>query len=473
MLRGERRGMGGLEGRDDAGAGGGGSEDRRRKRSGLRRSGLLAEVDRGAGPGLGGEPGRGGLELRRVDGRAAPHLGDLLHRGLEVRRAEQPLAERDLLGEERVHVLADLAGAGGLAGAGQPLFEGAREVEGGLVAPVAVALERLHHDRRELGGVVRAEALRPRHVVVEDRVDGARVGLAAEEPAADGDLPQHHAERPDVRAAVDRLLAQLLGAHVRDLALELAGDRAVLRLGLPAGDAEVDHLGGPGVGHEDVLRGDVSVHHAGVFTRRQAELVGGVQAPRGVGQDARDHHVGGRMLAAPAGAGHHAEGLAVEVLHRDEPRPVVFAEVEDGAEVRVVELRREPRLVQEHVHEAAARGDVGMDRLHGDPLLEPGGAAVLREVDRGHAALRDAIAQGVATQSSHTRARRRSPRVGRHQPGRLAPCARMGQSPVRSGYCRGGSQRSSSRAALSRSSARRAASLPSVAMNTFARPMAW
>ena len=46
-----------------------------------------------------------------------------------------------------------------------------------------------------------------------------------EQPLARERLPQHDARREDVGARVDRLILQLFGRHVRDLALDRAACR--------------------------------------------------------------------------------------------------------------------------------------------------------------------------------------------------------------------------------------------------------
>jgi hypothetical protein len=110
---------------------------------------------------------------------------------------------------------------------------------------------------------VLGEGISPREQALED----GDVGDALPEALARRGLPEQHAHREDVGAAVDALAARLLGRHVRDLALEHAGARLrgrVERLG----DAEIDDLHLAVVGHEDVLRGDVAVHDAERACRR-------------------------------------------------------------------------------------------------------------------------------------------------------------------------------------------------------------
>lgn len=61
----------------------------------------------------------------------------------------------------------------------------------------------------------------------------------------------------------------------------------------------------------------------------------------------------------------------VEVLH-DEEHPVgSLADIEHLDDVRMVELGRQSRLVEEHVHERGIVGKVGVNAFENDGFLEP------------------------------------------------------------------------------------------------------
>src|SRR5262249_9803390 len=65
-----------------------------------------------------------------------------------------------------------------------------------------------------------------------------------------------------------------------------------------------------------------------------------------------------------------AQVLAVDELERDEEGIVDFAEIEDLGDVRVAELHRDLRLIDEHLDELFVLGDVGEDALDREEALE-------------------------------------------------------------------------------------------------------
>ena len=115
-------------------------------------------------------------------------------------------------------------------------------------------------------------------------------------------------------------------------------------------------------------------------------LVGVVQPRAGVGHDAqgeRDRELAAARLGLLRDPAHV---LAVDVLHGDEVRAALVAEVEDLRDVRVVQPRRDPGLVQEHLHELLVLGEVRQDPLHHQLLLEALEADLARQMDLGHPA---------------------------------------------------------------------------------------
>ena len=87
--------------------------------------------------------------------------------------------------------------------------------------------------------------------------------------------------------------------------------------------------------------------------------------------------------------------LAPDVLHRDEVRVVDAAELEDLADVGVVELARDLRLIDEHLDEVGVLGHRRQDPLDREDLLEAFDAEGLGLEDLGHAADADAFEQQV------------------------------------------------------------------------------
>jgi hypothetical protein len=72
-----------------------------------------------------------------------------------------------------------------------------------------------------------------------------------------------------------------------------------------------------------------------------------------------------------------------------------LTEVVDLNDVRVIQLRGQLRLVQEHLHEARLLRQVRPNALDDDRLLEALEARLAGEEDLGHAADGDAVDQGV------------------------------------------------------------------------------
>ena len=246
--------------------------------------------------------------------------------------------------------------------------------------------------------------------------EDAGVGAVAPELLAGEQLPEHGAGGEEIGPAVDGLEARLLRRHVRHLAAQHAGPRLARARGR-LGDAEVDHLGLPVVGEEEVVRRHVAVDEVEQLPVLPAQLVGGVQALGRVGADAgaqlrRDAHP---PLLGPA---HHlAQRLAVEVLHGDPVGVVVLAEIEDLGDVRVVDAGRDPRLVEEHVDELIVLDQVRVDALDRDHLREAAGAVDPPQVQLGHAAPAELGEELVAAEAHRVigpagqRAHRNLPRV--------------------------------------------------------------
>src|SRR5438309_2009592 len=83
------------------------------------------------------------------------------------------------------------------------------------------------------------------------------------------------------------------------------------------------------------------------------------------------------------------ERLAVDELHHDVEDAVLLAEIEDVRDVRMLDARRDARLVEEHLLKARVVAELGLDRLDGVELLEVTLAAQPREPHGGHAAGRN------------------------------------------------------------------------------------
>ncbi|HSN30072.1 MAG TPA: hypothetical protein VLT45_27485 [Kofleriaceae bacterium] len=184
-----------------------------------------------------------------------------------------------------------------------------------------------------------------RHRLVQHVVQLRGRVLSAEQAPPGDQLPHDDAEPEQVRARIDPLAARLLGRHVRQLALDrpdgrLRRGQRVLR------DAEVHQLDATVVHPEDVLRRHVAVHDI----QRPAVVV-----RESVRVDQRREHVGDdahrvRHLEAdarpPRRAHHLRERATLEVLHDQVRQAVAIVDLVGLHDVRVVQPRREPRLVE-------------------------------------------------------------------------------------------------------------------------------
>ncbi len=94
------------------------------------------------------------------------------------------------------------------------------------------------------------------------------------------------------------------------------------------------------------------------------------------------------VLSRRARRGVHdlAQVGAVHVLHGEERRVALVADVVDLRDVRVGEGRHQARLVEEHAAQLRVERVLRQDPLEDDQLLETLEAARLREVDLRHSA---------------------------------------------------------------------------------------
>ncbi len=243
-------------------------------------------------------------------------------------------------------------------------------------------------------------------------------------------LPKHDTQREDVGRAIHVVLrADLLRRHVCELAFERPG----ARLREPIGnlrDPEIDDLRVAVVSEEEVVRRDVSMDETEQLPALSTKLVSRVKALRRIGANAR-RKVGRDELPVFLASAHDlTKRLAVEVFHRDPIGVVVLPEVEHLRHVRVVDPRRDTRLVEEHVDELVVLDEVRVDALDRDPLLEPARPIHPGEMDARHAADADLFDDAISTKEE--------------RPDRLLgsgrPIARGGQGRACRGSCGGGTR---------------------------------
>src|SRR5262249_49244761 len=139
----------------------------------------------------------------------------------------------------------------------------------------------------------------------------------------------------EIGASVDGLAADLLGRHV----IVFSGDGVIFaaQLNGRAGDAEVDDLGRPAPGENDVPRRYVTVNDPERVAALVLLLVGVDQAAQRLHQDG-DRQVARQEItdldAATADLQEIAPG---DVLHGDEVGPALVPHVDDAHDVGVLE----------------------------------------------------------------------------------------------------------------------------------------
>jgi hypothetical protein len=81
--------------------------------------------------------------------------------------------------------------------------------------------------------------------------------------------------------------------------------------------------------------------------------------------------------------------IAVHVLHREEVRVPELTDVVDLRDVRMLELRREPRFIEKHLQEMDVGGVLAQHSLHHDVALDATDTRTPREIDLGHSTGRE------------------------------------------------------------------------------------
>jgi hypothetical protein len=202
----------------------------------------------------------------------------------------------------------------------------------------------------------------------------------------------------------------VLGAHVAELALELARARVLdagrLEHAHRLRDAEVGDLHLALEREEDVLRRHVEVDDVEGLVLLVAPAMRVVETLRDLGGDVHRHLDRDLHLLATAACEERREVEPADVLHchvvrvggghAADHRARREAEVEDLHHVGVREANGELRLVDEHLHELIALGERREDALDDDDLLEALDAVALGLEDLGHAALAEPLEEAIA-----------------------------------------------------------------------------
>ena len=198
---------------------------------------------------------------------------------------------------------------------------------------------------------------------------------SGEEPVGDD------TERVDVAGRGGWLAADLLRRDVRGGAEDLAG-RGDRVLQGEARDAEVRDREARAAVEEQVRGLDVPVHHAGG--------VSCVQRARGLAQP---FERAGHRRGEPPGHG-VGDRPSLEVLHHDVGAPVVLADVVYRHDVRMRgQHRRSACLADKALDRGRVVDELRREELHGHAAPQ---RPVLRDPDRGHAAVRHVVERDVA-----------------------------------------------------------------------------
>jgi hypothetical protein len=141
--------------------------------------------------------------------------------------------------------------------------------------------------------------------------------IRAEQPLARQKLPQHHRGRKNVHPSIDLrspTASQLLGRHVRQLALHLAvvGD---LQPALRFGDPKVCDPGDTVLADHDVLRRDIAVHDPQRRAGLTHRLVRRMKPSQHLPHDADRHGNRNLLPTTLRGSPQALQGFAPHVFH--------------------------------------------------------------------------------------------------------------------------------------------------------------
>ena len=220
----------------------------------------------------------------------------------------------------------------------------------------------------------------------EDRI----LGEIRERVAAQERFIHHHPERVDVRAAVQRFMAELLRRGVAQ-GPEHGTDPGHIDFAEVLGDPEV-HDDDPlrAVLDHDVGRFDVPVNDRRVVVVRKIERAGHLF---GDGEDLRN-------TQGPGLAEVVAQGLSLDVLHHEvvELQFLVPLDIDHPHDVGVVQAGQDPGLAVEALDQVRVVPEVGGHHLQGRDVFERGVADLVHHT---HAALPELAQHLVLLRDDH------------------------------------------------------------------------
>ena len=256
---------------------------------------------------------------------------------------------------------------------------------GGLITEVPVFFQRTIENALQLRRQIGIQLQRRHRLPIQDALENNRRGVAVEGLLAGGHLIERRSKRKQVGAAVEFLAPGLLRRHIGDGAQGAArtGEvaRGLVAVGRDTWVAAVVELRQPKIqqlrlavfGDEDIRRLDVAMDDA--LGMRRIERVGNLNSQV-------EQEVDRQRLAVDA----MLERLPLEKLHREKGAAVVFANVVDRADIRMIEGRSGAGFAPEALQHRQLAADLVRQKLERHKAPQAG---VFSLVDHPHPATAD------------------------------------------------------------------------------------
>ncbi len=241
-------------------------------------------------------------------------------------------------------------------------FQIERQILDVLIPLPSVLLERFCHDAPELGRRIPHVCSHWRRVGLENRGNHVAAGSTFESRTAGKHFVQDHAETPDIRSRVGLQPARLLGRHVMDGAEDLPGLRicrggGFCVLSAPTADKlcepEIEDLHDPVFPDHDVFGLDIAMH--------DARGMSGPERRCDLDADVDDFSQLQLFPVHPL-----AQTLTLDELRGHKRRAVVYTDLIDRQDVRVIQARGGVRLELEAPEPLTIASGVTRQHLDGD-----------------------------------------------------------------------------------------------------------
>ncbi|PRP90030.1 hypothetical protein ENSA5_68620 [Enhygromyxa salina] len=218
------------------------------------------------------------------------------------------------------------------------------------------------------------------------------VPLVAKAPTLEH-LVEDRPDREEIHRGLAGLALNLLGRHVAQLALDVDARRL---FGREARDPEVHQLDLARDREHHVLGRDVAVDDRGRLVG--SEVVGVIEGAQDLADDVGRNMQRQPLAALPQHRVELREVDAVDPLHGHEALALALARVEHLHDRRVVEQRRQPRLVEEHLAILGLLAGHRVEHLERHGLANVADDRALRHPDLGHAAGADLAMERIRAQ---------------------------------------------------------------------------